>query len=76
MRKEDFIMASITFNVEGMMCKNCQAKVEKALEALEAVSSYTVDHETDTALVEYNENDIEVDIIADAISKSGFPATV
>ena len=40
-----------TMNIEGMMCCHCEARVKKALEALEAVSEAAVSHESGTAVV-------------------------
>ena len=40
-----------TLKIEGMMCKHCEARVKKALEALEGVESAVVSHEAGTAVV-------------------------
>ena len=40
-----------TMNIEGMMCGHCEARVKKALEALDAVSEVAVSHESGTAVV-------------------------
>ena len=40
-----------TLKIEGMMCKHCEARVKKTLEALEGVESAVVSHETGTAVV-------------------------
>ena len=40
-----------TLNVEGMMCGHCEARVKKALEAVEGVASAEVSHEKGTAVV-------------------------
>lgn len=40
-----------TMNIEGMMCGHCEARVKKALEALDAVSEAAVSHESGTAVV-------------------------
>ncbi len=42
----------ITLSIKGMMCKHCQARVEKALKAVEGVVSVTVDLEGGKAAVE------------------------
>ncbi len=53
--KEDSTMASqITLDVEGMMCAHCEARVKKALEAVDGVVSATASHESNTAVVETN----------------------
>jgi len=40
-----------TLKIEGMMCPHCEARVKKALEALEGVESAAVSHEAGTAVV-------------------------
>lgn len=40
-----------TMKIEGIMCGHCEARVKKALEALEAVELAEVSHETGTAVV-------------------------
>lgn len=41
----------MTLKIEGMMCKHCQARVEKALKAVPGVETVTVDLEAKTAEV-------------------------
>jgi len=40
-----------TMKIEGMMCGHCEARVKKALEALDGVQSAEVSHESGTAVV-------------------------
>lgn len=40
-----------TMKIEGMMCGHCEARVKKALEAVEGVASAEVSHEKGTAVV-------------------------
>ena len=40
-----------TMKIEGIMCGHCEARVKKALEALDAVELAEVSHETGTAVV-------------------------
>ena len=40
-----------TMKIEGMMCQHCEARVKKALEALEGVESAVPSHESGTAVV-------------------------
>jgi Cu2+-exporting ATPase len=50
-----------TMKIEGMMCGHCEARVKKALEGLDAVTSAEVSHEAGTAVVTLNaELDSEV----------------
>ncbi len=47
---EDKVMTK-TLNVEGMMCEHCEARVKKALEAIDGVESAVADHNANTAVV-------------------------
>ena len=49
-KKEQSTMTK-TMKIEGMMCGHCEARVKKALEALDAVQSAEVSHEAGTAVV-------------------------
>ena len=40
-----------TLHITGMMCGHCEARVKKALEAVEGVASAAVSHESSTAVV-------------------------
>ncbi|MBQ9459252.1 MAG: heavy metal translocating P-type ATPase [Oscillospiraceae bacterium] len=51
-KEETKMAAKITLDVEGMMCQHCEARVKKALEAVEGVVSATASHESGTAAVE------------------------
>ncbi|MBQ9687526.1 MAG: heavy metal translocating P-type ATPase [Oscillospiraceae bacterium] len=48
--KEELTMTK-TLKIEGMMCTHCEARVKKALEAVEGVESAVVSHESGTAVV-------------------------
>ena len=48
--KEETTMEK-TMKIEGMMCTHCEARVKKALEAVEGVASAAVSHEAGTAVV-------------------------
>ena len=48
--KEETTMTT-TLKIEGMMCPHCEARVKKALEALDGVESAVVSHEAGTAVV-------------------------
>ncbi len=48
--KEETAMTT-TLKIEGMMCPHCEARVKKALEALDGVESAVVSHEAGTAVV-------------------------
>ena len=43
-----------TLNIEGMMCEHCEARIKKALESLDNVSSAQVSHNDGTAVVSFD----------------------
>jgi len=49
--KQEEKTMTTTLKIEGMMCPHCEARVKKALEALEGVESAVVSHEAGTAVV-------------------------
>ena len=49
-QKEEEKMTA-TLKIEGMMCPHCEARVKKALEALDGVESAVVSHQSGTAVV-------------------------
>lgn len=57
-----------TMKIEGMMCKHCEARVKKVLEALPEVAEAVVSHEAGTAVVTLNAelaNDVLKKVIED-----------
>ena len=61
----------ITLNIKGMMCPHCEARVKKALEAVEGVISADVSHEKGNAVVEVSE-DVSEKTLADAVVAQGY----
>ena len=57
-----------TMNINGMMCKHCEAAVKKALEALPQVDSAVADHEKKTAVVTLN-SDIDDSILKKTVEE-------
>ena len=41
-----------TMMIDGMMCMHCEARVQKALEAIDGVESAVASHDLGTAVVE------------------------
>ncbi len=60
------------FLISGMECPHCSARVQKALEALAGVKSAAVSHETQNAVVEYDEAAVGPDALVEAIEATGF----
>lgn len=58
-----------TLNVEGMMCGHCEARVKKALEAIEGVQEATASHETGIVTVT---GDVSLDVLKAAIEAQDY----
>lgn len=58
-------------SIDGMMCNHCAGAVEKALTALEGVSSVTVNLEAKQAAVTCVDAVTE-DCLRDAVTKAGY----
>ena len=63
-----------TLNVEGMMCGHCEARVKKALEAVEGVVSAEVSHEKGTAVVTLSK-DVPDAVLKKAVEDQGYAVT-
>ena len=72
-KKEQEIMEK-TLTIEGMMCTHCEARVKKALEALENVIQAQVSHEKGTAVVTLSA-DVPNDTLKQAVEAQDYPVT-
>ena len=72
-KKEQEIMEK-TLTIEGMMCTHCEARVKKALEALENVTQAQVSHEKGTAVVTLSA-DVPNDTLKKAVEAQDYPVT-
>ena len=69
-KREINVMTKV-FNVEGMMCPHCEARVKKALEALDGVSAVTPSHTENKVTVECIES-VSDELICKAITDQGY----
>ncbi|MCQ2437336.1 MAG: metal-transporting ATPase, partial [Clostridia bacterium] len=63
-----------TMHVNDMMCKHCEARVKKCLEALEQVEEAVVSHEAGTAVVTLTA-DVSNDVLKKVVEDAGYPVT-
>ncbi len=70
-RKEESPMKK-TMKIEGMMCKHCEARVKKALEAVPGVESAEVSHEAGTAIVTLSAP-VENEVLKAAVEAQDYP---
>ncbi len=60
-----------TLKIEGMMCGHCEARVKKALEAVDGVAEATVSHEKGTAVVKMS-RDLPDATLKAAVEEQGY----
>ncbi len=60
-----------TMRIEGMMCAHCEARVKKALEAIDGVLSAEVSHEKNNAVVKLSK-DVADSVLKEAVEKEGY----
>ena len=61
-----------TMKIEGMMCKHCEARVKKTLEAIDGVIEAEVSHEAGTAIVTMDKP-VGDDVLRQAIEAQDYP---
>jgi copper chaperone CopZ len=70
-------LAKVVFTVEGMSCGGCVATIQSALAGFDGIADVQVDVAGGTAVVLYDSRKIpDVAPLAQAITASGYPATV
>ena len=63
-----------TMKIEGMMCGHCEARVKKALEALEQIDEAVVSHESGTAVLKLNA-EIDDAVLTKAVEDQDYKVT-
>ena len=62
------------FKVTGMVCSVCQASIQRALRKTKGVENATVDLQSQSATVTYNEGKVKPEQLIKVIEKGGFKA--
>ena len=65
-------MEKVTLNVEGMSCGHCVKAVEGSVGALKGVSTVKVDLENKKVDVEFNQEEVTLDVIKETIDDQGY----
>ena len=63
-----------TLKVEGMMCEHCEARVKKALEAVDGVESAAADHSAGTAVVTLS-GEVADEVLKQAVEAQDYQVT-
>ena len=69
LKGKETVQVERTLKIDGMMCPHCEARVKKALEALEGVESAQVSHEKGTAVVT---GDAACEVMKAAVEAQGY----
>ena len=72
--KEDTKVMKKTMHITGMMCGHCEARVKKALEAVDGVEEAVVSHDAGTAVVTLSK-DVSNDVLKQAVEAQDYPVT-
>jgi mercuric ion binding protein len=67
---------TVTFSVPGMYCASCPFIVESAMGSVDGVTTVTVDSDTRTALVDFDDAMTTIDAISAASAAVGYEAAV
>lgn len=71
-KKKENKQMTKTMVIEGMMCKHCEARVKKTLEAIEGVEEAVVSHEAGTAILTLSKA-VDNDALKAAIEAQDYP---
>ena len=63
------------FDITGMTCSACSARVEKATAKLDGMGSVSVNLLTNSMKVSYDEEKLSMDDIVEAVEKAGYGAS-
>ncbi|RZA19626.1 MAG: cation-translocating P-type ATPase, partial [Proteobacteria bacterium] len=64
------------FDIQGMSCASCVARIEKVVKKLPGVAEASVNLATETAMIQFNPALVSTEGIAKAISKAGYEASL
>lgn len=65
-----------TFNISGMSCEHCVARVEGAINALPGVKKVKINLKKNSGVVKYDDTQLTTDKIVEAVSAAGYPTEV
>lgn len=62
----------LKFNVEGMMCGNCEARLTRVLKAMEGVEEVVASHQAGSVIVDFDTTKVVEADLKEAIEDAGF----
>jgi copper chaperone len=65
-------MTAVQLTVEGMTCGGCSSRLKRVLEGQMGIRTASVELETRQVAVDYDDADIDTNMIASVIADAGF----
>ncbi|BCA86155.1 mercuric reductase [Enterococcus saigonensis] len=65
-----------TFNISGMSCEHCVARVEGAIKALPGVKKVKINLKKNNGVVKYDDSQLTDEKIIAAVTAAGYPTEV
>ncbi len=65
-------MKTVSFQVKGMMCANCENRVSKAIREMEGIASVSASAKSGSVICEYEEAKTSGDAIRETIEAVGY----
>ena len=66
----------IQLTITGMKCSGCVNTVENILKNSEGIDNVSVNLLTNSAYLEFNKNNIQIDAVLEKLKKNGFPSNI
>lgn len=69
-------LKTVTLDVQNMTCPVCPITVKKSLEKVSGVSDVQIDFDQKTAIVTYNPDKAQPEVLTKATANAGYPSSV
>lgn len=67
-------MKEVKLNIEGMHCEGCSTRLQRVLNNQDGVEEAKVSLENKEAVIKYDENQVNVEELKEAVVDAGFEA--
>ncbi|MDC3412689.1 copper chaperone CopZ [Aquibacillus sp. 3ASR75-11] len=65
-------VATKTLDVKGMSCGHCVSAIESSVNELKGIETVNVDLSSNKVTVSYNESEVQIDKVKEAIEEAGY----
>lgn len=67
---------TVTLNIENMTCAMCRVTIKKALQKVEGIQEVTVDYDSKTATITYDNQKTDSAALIKATTDAGYPGSL